>query len=170
MKVIIVDEKDNEIGVKPFTEIDYETEIYRVSAVWIQNAKNELLLAQRAFTKLHSPGAWGPSAAGTLEVGETYDENIIKEVQEELGVSLDLKDLVKGKKLLTVSKNPDRKYFTQWYSAIVDKPIEKFTIQKEEVEAIRWISKEDLLAELTVDPEKFLDTFFEGIVGLDIES
>ena len=120
MKIIIVDEDDNEVGVKTYDEIDYATDIYRVSAVWINNSKGEVLLAQRAFDKKHSPGALGPSAAGTLEVGETYDENIIQEIKEEIGISLNIEELTKGPKTFTHGQNPDRRYFTQWYYTMID--------------------------------------------------
>jgi len=51
----IVDEKDKIIGYKDRKEIQKE-DIYRVSALWITNSKDEILLAQRAFSKSHDPG------------------------------------------------------------------------------------------------------------------
>ena len=46
---------------------------------------------QTAFDKKYDPGKWGPSAAGTVEEGETYQSNIIKELQEEIGLETFLK-------------------------------------------------------------------------------
>lgn len=163
MQIIIVDEDDNEIGEQSFDEVDLSNIIYRVSAVWVSNSKGEVLIAQRALTKKHNPGAWGPSAAGTVEAGETYDENIINELKEEIGVSLNIEELTKGIKRFTHGQTPDRRYFTQWYYITVDKPIEDFVIQKEEVAEIRWVPKDKLLEVLTEKPQDFLDSFPEII-------
>jgi len=37
MKIQIVDDKDQLIGVKERNEVDYKTDIYRVSALWLTN-------------------------------------------------------------------------------------------------------------------------------------
>lgn len=163
MDIIIVDKDDNEIGIKNFDTVDYLKDIYRVSAAWVSNSQGEVLIAQRAFDKAHSPGCWGPSAAGTIEVGETYDQNIIHELEEEIGLTVTLADLTKGTKIFTHADNPNRRYFTQWYYTKADKPAEEFVIQKDEVEAVRWVAKEKLLAELTEKPKHFLDSFEEII-------
>ena len=84
-KIIIVDEDDNIIGSKERNSI-VSGDIYRVSALLIENSKGEILLAQRALTKKHDPGKWGPPVAGTVEEGETYESNIVKEAEEELGL------------------------------------------------------------------------------------
>lgn len=96
-KIVIVDDKDNIICYKNRSEVRQE-DIYRVSALWIINTKGEILLAKRALTKAHDPGKWGPAVAGTVEEGETYKTNIIKEAEEELGLKLIDLDLVEGPK------------------------------------------------------------------------
>lgn len=96
MKIPIVNESDEVIAYKERESIAVE-DIYRVSALWVKNSKGESLLAQRAFTKKHSPGKWEPAVAGTVEEGEDYDSNIIKEIEEELGLK-DIK-IFKAKKI-----------------------------------------------------------------------
>jgi len=86
VKIIIVDENDNPIGLKERGTLDYDKDIYRVSALWITNSKGQILIARRALTKKQNPGKWGPGVAGTIDEGETYDSNIIKEAKEELGL------------------------------------------------------------------------------------
>jgi len=90
--IIVVDEEDNIIDHMSMNEVDKKDLRYRVAALWLKNSKGENLLARRAYNKIHNPGKWGPAAAGTVEKGETYESNIIKEIQEELGIkNLDLK-------------------------------------------------------------------------------
>lgn len=49
-KIIIVNENDEIIGHKKREEIRQE-DIYRVSALWLTNSKNEILLARRGLNK-----------------------------------------------------------------------------------------------------------------------
>ena len=88
-KVIVVDKNNNIIGSKYRDELQ-SNDIIRVVGVWIENEKGEVLIAQRSFNKKHDPGKWGPAVAGTLEEGESYALNILKEVKEEIGISLSL--------------------------------------------------------------------------------
>lgn len=76
MKIQIVDDQDQFIGLKERNEVDYKSDIYRVSALWLTNSKGQTLLAKRAAVKDKDPGKWGPAVAGTIDEGETYDENI----------------------------------------------------------------------------------------------
>lgn len=127
-KIIIVNEQDEIIGYKDRNLIDSK-DIYRVSSLWIKNSKGEILLAQRAFTKSHHPGRWGPATAGTVEEGEDYYSNIVKEAKEELGI-----ENVSFKELVKLRRQTKWNYFVQWYLAIIDKDIREFKIQKEEVD------------------------------------
>lgn len=79
MKIQIVDENDKFVSNKERSEVDYKSDIYRVSALWLTNSKGQTLLAKRAMVKDKDPGKWGPAVAGTIDEGETYDENIYKE-------------------------------------------------------------------------------------------
>lgn len=149
-KIIIVDKNDNVVGLKEWENLKNE-DIYRVSALWVENSKGEVLLARRALTKSHSPGKWGPAVAGTVENKETYDSNIIKEAEEELG----LKNLefLKGPKIKISGKH---NYFLQWYLLKIDKSLEDFKIQKSEVEEIRWFSKDELRKKISANPDEFI--------------
>ena len=145
MIVPIVNEKDEIIGYKERKNLNYSKDFYRVSALWITNSKNQVLLAKRASTKKHHPNKWGPAVTGTIEEGETYESNILKESKEELG----LKN-IKPKKWIktnTLGEKDLSKYqhFTQWYKLKLNKPIEEFKIQEEEVAEIGWFTKEELM-------------------------
>lgn len=157
-KIIVVDDKDQIIGHRTRYEVDKENLRYRVSALWIKNSKNEVLLARRAYTKSHNPGKWGPAVAGTLEEGESYKENIIKEAKEELG--LDKISLKEGPK---IKKDGKHKFFAQWFVSIIDKLSEEFKIEKEEVAEVKWFSKNSLKLELSNNPEEFLSSVSEFI-------
>ena len=149
-EIIIVDEKDNLIGFNKRNSLK-KKDIYRVSALWLINSKEDILLAKRHRNKLHHPRKWGPAVAGTVEKGETYKLNIIKEAEEELGIK-NIKPKLGPK---TRTQN-EYNYFTQWFILILDKNTDDFKIQREEVEEVKWFSKEELLKELNKNPNEFL--------------
>ncbi len=148
-RIIIVNDQDKIIGHKERTKI-MPTDIYRVSALWITNPDGDILLAQRKFTKKHDPGVWGPAVAGTVEEGETYRTNIIKEAQEEIALTN-----------IAPAQGPKRHmqeehtFFVQWYTLVVDKPVAESTIQQEEVEQVKWFDREELEQELQAHPENY---------------
>jgi isopentenyl-diphosphate delta-isomerase len=158
-QVIIVDEQDNEIGVVPRSK--HDKYVYRVSALWVTNSQGQFLVAQRAFTKKHHPGKWAPAVAGTIEAGETYLSNIIKEAQEEIGIDITERDLIVGPKTNTLDKK--YRHFTQWFFYTTDASIESFTIAPDEVADIRWFTKQDIEKK----PEMFLESLLEKITLLE---
>ena len=92
MIIPIVNEQDEIIEYKDIRNRNPK-EICRVSAIWLVDSDGNILLAQRAFSKKVDPGKWGPSVAGTVEKGETYEENIIKESKEEIGLTKNTEEL-----------------------------------------------------------------------------
>ncbi len=110
--ITIVDSDDNVIARKSINEVNYETDIYRVSALWVTNKKGEVLLAQCSLKHDHQPGLWGPAAAGTVE-DETYEQNMVKEIEEELGIAhLSIAPIHK-----IFQHAGGRRYFCQWFTA-----------------------------------------------------
>lgn len=153
-KIIIVDENDSPVGEKYREEVDSQKDTYRCTGIWITNSEDEILIAQRKFTKKNDPLKWGPAVSGTVEIGETYESNAYKELKEEIGIS-DIK-LTVGPKYHSITPN---KYFGQWFFGKIDKPANKINIQLEEVEQVKWIKKEDLMNDLKNNPDKYVPSF-----------
>ena len=152
MKIPIVNEQDEIIGYKERDEKDPK-DISRVTGLWLKDSDGNVLLAQRAFSKKKSPGLWGPSVAGTVDEGETYESNIIKEAEEEIGF-FGLKPFAGPKIRVSAS----HEFFGQWFFAIVDRNY-PFKKQDEEVESIKWFSKNELEKLLKEQPEIFVSGF-----------
>lgn len=150
-RIIIVDDKDNEIGVKD-RDAAKDNDIYRVTGLWLTNSKGEILIAQRKWNKKHNPGCWGPAVAGTVEEGETYDTNIEKEIGEELGIDPGLVTLKKGPYFF-VSQGHNK--FVQYYEGSCDLRVEDFTPQDIEVEQVKWITKPELEKSVAAKPSEY---------------
>lgn len=149
-KIVIVDENDKVIGYKERNSAKLEN-IYRVSALWIANSREEILLAQRSLNKDKHPGRWGPAVAGTVEEGEDYDDNIVKETEEEIGLA--------GIKPIKASKlrvRGEYNFFVQWYFLREDRAASEFKIDSKEVKRVEWFAKDGLLSRVRADPKRFI--------------
>ena len=136
-QIIIVDENDKIIGHKERTTEGPE-DIYRVSALMVVNSKNQILLAQRGLYKSHNPGEWSASAAGTVEEGETYLENMIKETREELGIDLNSYSKEEFAEIEKLRINGRYNFFCQWYLLKADIEVMNIIFPKSETEAVAW--------------------------------
>lgn len=157
MRIPIVNEQDEIIGYKDSKDRDPHREITRSSGLWVTDKEGNILLAQRAFTKKIAPGLWGPAAAGSVEEGETYESNIIKEAEEEIGLT-GIKPILGPKRYCSTS----HEYFAQWFRVFVDHNY-PFKKQDEEVEDIRWFSPSELALLLKEKPEIFLPGFTQNL-------
>jgi isopentenyldiphosphate isomerase len=147
--ITIVNENDEIIGSGERGTTS-EDNICRVSALWLTNSHGEILIAKRHRNKFYHPGTWGPAVAGTVEVGESYEDNIIKEAEEELGL-----ENIKPKIGPKIRVGDMHSFFLQWYLLVADKNLNEFELQSDEVEGVDWISPEELEKQLKEQPEKF---------------
>lgn len=84
----VVNERDEVIGRAPRSEVHRRKLHHRAVHVFVFNTKGELFLQKRSMKKDMHPGTWDSSASGHLDSGEDYDTCAVREVREELGVSL----------------------------------------------------------------------------------
>jgi len=157
MKQVIVNERDEIIGYKSLSEIGSD-DIYRVSALWIENSKGDILLALRGFMKHNNPWKWWAAVAGTIDEGETYEQNIYKEAQEEIGLTW---EVFEEHECVRVTGKWN--YFCQWYTLVLDRDVSKFVKEEGQVEMIRWFHREELQNLIDISPEIFTENFVEYI-------
>src|SRR3989338_5363820 len=150
MKIPIVNEQDEIIGHKD-RENRHSCDIIRITAVWNTDENGKILHQQRKLTKKYNPGKWGPAVAGTVEEGETYESNAYKEMEEEIG--LKNVSLIKSQKFYGLSSTGKR--FFQLYTAQIPRERE-LIIEEEEIEQVKWFTKEELTKYLNEKPGEFV--------------
>lgn len=91
--VILVNEKDEQIGLMPKLEAHEKAVLHRAFSVFVLNDKNEIMLQQRAREKYHSPLLWTNTCCSHQREGETNIEAGNRRLFEEMGFSTELKDL-----------------------------------------------------------------------------
>ncbi|QQR79160.1 MAG: NUDIX domain-containing protein [Candidatus Moraniibacteriota bacterium] len=154
-KIIIVDSNDALLGAKERSLLRLD-DIYRVSALWIFDSQKRVLLAKRALVKKHYPGKWGAAVVGMNAAGETYEETIRREAMEEVGLNLSESDL----KIGPIEHIKDEyEHFTQWYWVTVDCSEDTFLIDPQEVDQVKWFTRDEVFAMYADSPENFVPSF-----------
>lgn len=92
-KVILVNEKDEQIGLMPKMEAHEKALLHRAFSVFILNSNNEIMLQQRAAHKYHSPLLWTNTTCSHQREGETNIQAGTRRLREEMGFEAELKEL-----------------------------------------------------------------------------
>ena len=92
-KVILVNEKDESIGLMPKMEAHEKALLHRAFSVFILNDKNEVMLQKRAAHKYHSPSLWTNTCCSHQRDGEDSIQGGERRLKEEMGFSVPLKEL-----------------------------------------------------------------------------
>lgn len=89
-EVILVNEKDEQVGVMEKIEAHRRGLLHRAFSVFIFNHKGEMLLQQRAAAKYHSAGLWSNACCSHPAPGEDIEAAARRRVTEELGIDIPL--------------------------------------------------------------------------------
>lgn len=126
--------------------------------VCIINSKNEMLIQRRQPFKYGWPNMWDLTVGGSAVAGDTSSQAAERELFEELGLKIDLSDTMPS---FTITF-PEG--FDDFYIVKREVEISELALQKEEVRAIKWAGKEEILRmqeEGTFIPYWFLDRIFD---------
>lgn len=137
----VVDDRDEVIGSIHRSDMmtlrDTSGNYLRVIEVFLQRTNGDIYLPRRSTEKKIFPGSLDHSAAGHMIKGESYEQALVRETHEELGMKTTPDDFVFIKKF---SPTHELFYFRKFYLLRTDKePL----ISPEHTEAI-WIAPNKL--------------------------
>ena len=155
-KVILVNEKDEQIGLMPKLEAHEKALLHRAFSVFIFNDKNELMLQQRAFNKYHSPGLWTNTCCSHQRDGESNLEAGKRRLMEEMGFVVDLKEAISF-----IYKAPFDNGLTEheFDHVLLGKYNGEPHINKEEVASWKWMPLEEVKTDIAKHPESYTEWF-----------
>lgn len=154
--VILVNEKDEPIGLMPKMEAHEKALLHRAFSVFVFNEKNELLLQQRAHSKYHSPGLWTNTCCSHQREGETNIEAGKRRLQEEMGFTTELKDTTSF-----IYKAPFDNGLTEheYDHILVGKYEGEPNMNPEEAAGYMWKTLEEVREDMKVNPDIYTEWF-----------
>lgn len=154
--VILVNEKDEQIGVMEKIEAHEKALLHRAFSVFILNDKNEVMLQQRASEKYHSPLLWTNTCCSHQRAGETNIEAGTRRLMEEMGFEVPLKDVFNF-----IYKAPFDNGLTEHEldHVMIGYYDGEPQINLDEVEAWKWMSIEDIKTDMENHPEVYTAWF-----------
>ena len=154
--VILVDENDNPIGKMEKIEAHEKGLLHRAFSVFIYNDNHELLLQQRAKTKYHSPGLWTNTCCSHQKAGESNIEAGQRRLQEEMGFSVALEDVMSFTYKAPFSNGLTEHEFDHILVGYFnDKP----KPNPDEVNDWKWESLENVQKDIQLHPEEYTEWF-----------
>ncbi len=155
-KVILVNEKDDQLGLMGKMEAHQKAVLHRAFSVFVFNKKGELLLQQRALDKYHSPGLWTNTCCSHQRDGESNIEAGKRRLEEEMGFSCDLEELFWFVYKASFDNGLTEHELDHVMIGHYDQDPE---INKEEVASHKWMLLEDVKKDIDMRPELYTEWF-----------
>jgi len=145
----VVNERDEVIGQKPRSEVHRLGLLHRAAHILVFNSRGQVFLQKRSMKKDRQPGVWDSSASGHLNSGEDYDACVVRELREEIGLSLPRVP----ERLFKIPASAETDQEHVWvYRCRSDGP---FQLDPEEIEQGEWFGPEQVNQWMQERPEDF---------------
>jgi isopentenyl-diphosphate Delta-isomerase len=156
-QLILVDDLDREVGFQ--AKADAHTGkglLHRAFSIFVFNSANELLLQQRAPSKMLWPGYWSNTCCSHPRRGEDMAEAVTRRLQQELGFACPLEYLYKFKYHAQYGAVGAEHELCSVYFGRYDGPVD---VNVNEIAAWRLVGVEALERELERSPDSFTPWF-----------
>ena len=165
-KVILVDEKDNEIGTEEKIKAHQNGgKLHRAFSIFIFNSQGQMLIHKRAKTKYHSPGLWTNACCSHPKPGESLKEAVHRRLKEEMGFDCELEEAFSFIYKADVGNGLTEWEFDHVFIGRFDGEPEP---NPEEVDDWKWMNIDELKKDIEQNPEKYTPWFriaFERVVN-----
>lgn len=155
-KVILVDSKNNQIGLMPKMEAHIKGVLHRAFSIIIFNSKSEILLQKRASTKYHTPNLWSNTCCSHQRDGESNITAGRRRLIEEMGFVTELYEFDSFIYKVNFSSGLIEHEYDHIMLGLYDKdPL----LNPLEVDDFRWISIDDLSSDIKNNPDIYTAWF-----------
>jgi isopentenyldiphosphate isomerase len=149
----VVNERDEVIGQAPRKEVHARGLWHRAVHVLVFNPRGEVFLQKRSMLKDTAQGRWDSSSSGHVNTGETYDACAVRELREEIGLSV----AQPPRRIFKVDACEETGWEFCWvYRCESDGP---FILHPEEIETGGWFAPAFLAQWVIEKPEDFAPAF-----------
>jgi isopentenyldiphosphate isomerase len=137
-RVDVIDEEDRVVAVVTRSEMRRGNLLHRATGCFVLRPDARLFVQERTLTKDLYPGYADVCVGGTVVHGEAYDENVVRELEEEMGIAG-----APVYPLFTHRFDGGTRVRTAVYACVWDGPV---VLQPEEVAGGDWRDEAEVLA------------------------
>lgn len=139
----VVDEHTGEPTGELVTRKDiFEKKLWcRSTNVFIVNSEGQILCHQRSLNKERFPGVWSTHFGGHVTAGESFKINAVKELEEEVGLPVNMFQMVPWR----TSRKESQRLWMRDFVTVYDGLPEDLVLQKTEIEQVRFMSISEIL-------------------------
>ena len=105
--------------------------------IWIMNKEGKFLVQKRTKSRKRFPNMWSLTA-GAVDTGETSVEGAIREAKEEIGINIEKEEF---ELILSIKRKHN---FLDIWLVRKDIDLKDIVMQEEEVQEVKWVTKEEL--------------------------
>jgi isopentenyl-diphosphate delta-isomerase type 1 len=147
----IVDSHDKVIGTATRSEIHRRGLLHRAVHLFVFNPEGRIYIQRRSDSKDRHPGKLDSSAAGHVDPGETYERTAIRELEEELGIMAEVKEILR----VPASEKTDNEHVVLFDVMTEVEP----SPNAEEIQWGGFMSREQVTQLMDDTPEDFVPAF-----------
>jgi pyrimidine 5'-nucleotidase len=136
--------------------------------------ESSVLIQKRVLTKDYCPGRYDPTPGGVVQFNESYDDNMVRELEEEMGIHCRIlstesesesnvssdastRPTLKLRKLFTFPYEDDRvRVWGQFYEGNYEGTMHDLALQEAEVASVHRMSLTELFDLVSKSPELFM--------------
>jgi isopentenyl-diphosphate delta-isomerase len=154
--VILVDEHNREVGLMEKMEAHHKGLLHRAFSVFVFNENGELLLQRRAFGKYHSEGLWTNTCCSHPFPGESILEAGKRRLFEEMGFTCELSEVFA---FIYKAELENGLIEHELDHVLVGFSEETPHLNLEEVSAFKWMSVDEIKADMKENPLQYTAWF-----------
>lgn len=151
-RVILVDERDNEIGTVEKLRAHREGRLHRAFSVFLFNSAGQMLLQRRAGAKYHSGGLWTNTCCSHPRPGEPTVEAARRRLREEMGLQCELEPTFT---FTYRAELDDGLWEHELDHVFVGRTDQEPAPDPDEVEGWRWSEVDQVARDVEEHPERF---------------
>ena len=155
-QVILVNEKNEQIGTMPKLEAHEKGVLHRAFSVFVLNDSGEMMMQQRAACKYHSPLLWTNTCCSHQRIGESNIEAGKRRLFEEMGFVTELKNVVSFIYKASFDNGLTEHEFDH---VLVGTYNENPNINIDEVKNFKWMTLEQVKVDMELNPDIYTEWF-----------
>ena len=164
----LVDENNNLLGVtKSRSQVHKDGDWHRTVHMYVCNEKGEYLVHLRSKDKDLHPNKWSACFGGHVRTGAGYDQTVVTELYEEIGLQVPIHDFTPGK--IHSYDGATNREFVKIYYYTYTGDIKGLRFNDNEVVEVKWMTPVNINNVYEKDPslwtpstKRFSDRIFEA--------